>query len=86
MAVAIKEKRIEFRVPDEAKKTIEDAAKLSNISLSSYILTVVLKQAKLDLAQNEMITLNNEDRDALMEALNNPPEPNDALKGLFKWS
>ena len=84
MAVAIKEKRIEFRVPDEAKKTIEDAAKLSNISLSSYILTVVLKQAKLDLAQNEMITLNNEDRDALMEALNNPPEPNDALKGLFK--
>lgn len=86
MAVAIKEKRIEFRVPDEAKKTIEDAAKLSNISLSSYILTVVLKQAKLDLAQNEIITLKNKDRDALMEALNNPPEPSEALKGLFKWS
>lgn len=84
MAVAIKEKRIEFRVPDEAKKTIEDAAKLSNISLSSYILTVVLKQAKLDLAQNEIITLKNKDRDALMEALNNPPEPSEALKGLFK--
>lgn len=85
MAVAIKEKRIEFRVPDEAKKTIEDAAKLANISLSSYILTVVLKQAKLDLEQNEVIVLKNKERDALMKALANPPEPNDALRGLFKW-
>ena len=84
MAIAIKEKRIEFRVPDETKKTIEDAAKLSNISLSSYILSVVLRQAKLDLAQNEMIVLSNNDRDSLMQALSNPPQPNEALKGLFK--
>jgi uncharacterized protein (DUF1778 family) len=84
MAVAIKEKRIEFRVPDEAKKTIEDAAKLSNISLSSYILMVVLKQAKLDLEQNEIITLNNKDRDSLMNALADPPKPNEALRSLFK--
>lgn len=84
MAAAIKEKRIEFRVPDEAKKTIEDAAKLSNISVSSYILSVVLKQAKLDLEQNEIITLNNKERDSLMNALENPPKPSDELKALFK--
>lgn len=85
MAITIKEKRIEFRVPEEAKKTIEDAAKLSNISLSSYILSVVLKQAKIDLEQNEMIVLNNKERDSLMSVLNNPPEANSALKNLFKW-
>ena len=84
MAVAIKEKRIEFRVPDEAKKTIEDAAKLSNISVSSYILSVVLKQAKLDLEQHEIITLNNKERDSLMNALANPAKPNQALRDLFK--
>lgn len=84
MAVAIKEKRIEFRVPDEAKKTIEDAARLSNISLSSYILSVVLKQAKIDLEQNETIVLNNEERDSLMKALECPPKPNEALKDLFR--
>lgn len=84
MAVLVKEKRIEFRLPDEAKKTIEDAARLSNISLSSYILSVVLKQAKLDLEQNEVISLNNKDRDSLMNALANPPEPNEALRALFK--
>ena len=84
MAVAVKEKRIEFRLPDEAKKTIEDAARLSNISLSSYILSVVLKQAKLDLEQNEKVSLNNKDRDSLMKALANPPKPNEDLKALFK--
>ena len=84
MAVSIKEKRIEFRVPDEAKKTIEDAARLANISISSYILTVVLKQARLDLAQNDVITLNNQDRDALMNALSKHTEPNEALKDLLR--
>ncbi len=84
MAVQVKENRIEFRLPSDAKKTIEDAARLSNISLSSYILSVVLKQAKLDLEQNEVISLNNKDRDLLMAALTNPPKPNDSLKALFK--
>ena len=84
MAAQVKENRIEFRLPSDAKKTIEDAARLSNISLSSYILSVVLKQAKLDLEQNEVISLNNKDRDLLMAALTNPPKPNDSLKALFK--
>lgn len=84
MAVTIKEKRIEFRVPDEAKKTIEDAARLSNVSLSSYILSVTLKQARIDLAQNETIVLNNQERDALMDALAKPMKPNKPLKDLFK--
>ena len=84
MAVTVKEKRIEFRVPDEAKKIIEDAARLSNVSISSYILSVTLKQAKLDLAQNETIVLNNLERDALMNALSKPAKPNEALKDLFK--
>lgn len=84
MAVIVKEKRVEFRLPDDAKKTIEDAARLANISLSSYILTVVLKQAKLDLEQNEVISLNNKDRDLLMSALANPPKPNEALRTLFR--
>lgn len=84
MAVTVKEKRIEFRVPDEAKKTIEEAARLSNISVSSYILSVVLKQARLDLEQNEIVSLSNLERDRLMEAFANLPAPNGALKGLFR--
>lgn len=84
MAVATKEKRIEFRLPEEAKKIIEEAAELSNLSISSYILSVVYKQAKFDLEQNEMILLNNNDRDKLIKALSEPKEPNSKLRGLFK--
>jgi len=85
MAIALKEKRIEFRVPDDKKKTIEEAAKISNVSVSSYIINVVYKQAKIDLEQNEIINLSNRERDFLMDALRNPPKPNEALKALFKW-
>ena len=84
MAVALKEKRIDLRVPLETKKTIEEAAKLANLSLSSYILTITLKQAKLDLEQNEVITLSNVERDRLLSSLDKPAQPNEALKELFK--
>lgn len=84
MAVNVKEKRIEFRVPEDAKQTIEEAARLANVSLSSYILTVCLKQARLDLELNETIILKNDERDSLMQALAEPIAPNDALKLLFK--
>lgn len=84
MAIALKEKRIEFRLPEEAKKVIEEAAELSNLSISSYILNVVYKQAKLDLEQNEMIVLNSKERDRLLKALSSPIEPNSKLRGLFK--
>ena len=84
MAIAIKEKRIEFRVSDDAKKIIEQAAAFSNISVSSYILSVVLKQAKLDLAKCGPIALNKEEINALQKNLDNPPKPNEELKKLLK--
>ncbi|MBB5219054.1 DUF1778 domain-containing protein [Treponema rectale] len=44
----------------------------------------ILKQAQIDLAENEVLVLSNRDRDLVMAALENPPEPNEALKGLFR--
>lgn len=83
MATTIKEKRIEFRVSEESKKIIEYAAELANISLSSYILSVVLKQAKLDIEQSNAIVLNNKERDSLIKSLKKPAKPNKELKELF---
>lgn len=36
-------------------------------------------------AENEILMLSNCDRDFVMSLLENPPEPNEALKGLFRW-
>ncbi|MCI5609591.1 MAG: DUF1778 domain-containing protein [Spirochaetia bacterium] len=84
MAVAVKDSRVDFRVSDVQKSLLEKAAEIKHLSLSSYILTSSIKQAELDIAENEMLILSNRDRDLVMSALENPPEPNEALKGLFK--
>ena len=47
-------------------------------------MAVALKQAQIDLAENSTLVLSNRDRDLMMNALDNPPEPNEALKRLFQ--
>lgn len=84
MAVAVKDSRVDFRLSDVQKSLLERAAEIKHLSLSSYILSSSIKQAELDIAENEMLILSNRDRDLVMSALENPPEPNEALKGMFK--
>lgn len=84
MSVAIKDERIDFRASLNQKAILERAAEIKHVSLSSYVLTSSLKQAQIDLAENEMLVLSNRDRDFVMSLLENSPEPNEALKGLFK--
>lgn len=84
MAVAIKDVRIDLRASANQKTLLEQAAELKHVSLSSYVLASSLKQAQLDLAENETLLLSNRDRDLVMSILENSPEPNEALKGLFK--
>lgn len=84
MSVALKNVRIDLRASTHQKSILERASDLKNISLSSYILSTALKQAQIDLAENEILVLSNRDRDLMMAALDNPPEPNEALKRLFQ--
>lgn len=84
MAVAMKDVRIDLRTSACQKTLLEQAAELKHTSLSSYILASSLKQAQLDVAENETLLLSNRDRDLIMSILENQPEPNEALKGLFK--
>ena len=84
MAVALKAERIDFRANINQKAILERAAEIKHVPLSSYILTSSLKQAQIDLAENEIVLLSNRDRDLIMSLLENPPEPNEALKGLFR--
>lgn len=84
MAVALKDVRIDLRANSTQKSLLERAAELKHISLSSYILATSLNQAQLDLTENETLVLSNRDRDLVMNLLDNSPEPNEALKELFK--
>ena len=84
MAIAYKDSRINLRTSLDDKSLLEKAASLRHLSLSSYIIATSLKQAQIDLAEQETLILTNRERDVIMKALENPPKPNSALRKLFK--
>ena len=84
MSVTTKNNRIDIRLSDADKEMIEKAASFSRQSVSSYIISVVIKQAQQDLIDNETLILLNQDRDFVLNLLDNPSEPNEHLKSLFK--
>ena len=86
MYVKSKEQLISIRTTLNQKTLLERAAELKHVSLSSYVLTSSLKQAQIDLAENEVLVLSNRDRDLVMGVLENSPEPNEALKHLITSS
>lgn len=84
MAVSTKNNRIDLRIDDINKEILERAAHIRNLSLTAYITSVCLNQAKLDIQENESLYLSGKDRDLVYQLLENTPEPNEALKELFK--
>lgn len=84
MAVTTKSERIDIRIRSRDKQLIELAAQNNGLSLSSYIVSVVLKQAKLDLKNINHIILSNEERDAIINAINTDVEPSKELLDLLK--
>ena len=84
MAIESKTSRIDIRVVPVDKRMLEQAASIKRVSVSQYILSVALEAAKMDIRSEEAIALSDESRDAVLRLLDNPPEPNAALKSLFK--
>lgn len=84
MAVAYKDSRINLRTSLDDKSLLERAASLRHLSLSTYIIATSIRQAQLDLAEQETLLVSNSERDMIMKALENPPKPNAALRKLFK--
>ena len=76
--------RIDLRVSPEDKKTLEMAAASKRISLSSYIIQAAMENAVSDLERERTINVSKEGWDRLMELLENPPEPTEALKRIFQ--
>lgn len=79
-----KNSRIDLRVTESEKALLEQAAESQRTSLSNYIMNIVLKQAELDVKENEKIFLNEDEGKTMLDLLINPPEPTKSLVELFK--
>jgi uncharacterized protein (DUF1778 family) len=80
MANALRAERLDFRVTTAQKQTIERAASLRGTSVTDFVVNEVQSAAIATIKEFESMDLHNEDRRVFVEALLNPPKPNDALK------
>ena len=84
MSIEAKTARIDLRVTESEKALLEQVCEEQKVSLSNYIMSIVLKQAALDIEANKKVDLNKKQWDFVMDLLDNPPEPTESLKDLFR--
>ena len=75
---------IELNLTYEQKDTLEKAAAIAGLSLTDYVIHQALIAGMEHIASYGKMVLNERDREIFMAALDNPPEPNEALKAAIK--
>ncbi|MEA5599373.1 DUF1778 domain-containing protein [Rivularia sp. UHCC 0363] len=79
-----KKSRLDLRIDQDQKELLERAASLRGLSLSSYLLSNSIEAATKDIESHEKLVLSDNDRDLFLSLMENPPEPNQALKSAMK--
>ena len=74
--------RINLRASIQAKQVIEQAAQLIGTNLSAFMLNQSYEAALRIINQTQVVMLANADRDAILDALENPRQPSQALRDL----
>ena len=72
--------RLDFRLSSENKRLIEQAASLSEQTVSDFVLSVTLPIAKEKLAESHVTKLSKRDRDLFLALLEDDSEPNEVLQ------
>lgn len=72
--------RVDIRLPATAKQLLSQAAEINGSTMTALILGAAMDKARDILQAHQLFTLNTEDWQAFMEALENSPEPNEALQ------
>lgn len=84
MAGAARSGRLELRVAPDEKAVIERAAELSGSSTTDFVRSTMLAAAREEIRRQEVIELTMEGSRVFVEALIDPPEPNENLRALAK--
>lgn len=78
-ALATRDDRIELRATREEKRLLTAAAAYERLDVTSFIMRSALPAARAVIAENERIVLSERDSARVLELLENPPPPNEAL-------
>ena len=72
--------RLEARISPETKALLQKAADLEGRSLTDFVVSSVQAEAHRVIQKHQMLKLNVEDSKAFVDAILNPPKPNNALQ------
>ena len=74
---AVRSERITLRLSETANRRIEQAASVEGKTVSAFIVSSALENAKKAVRRHEIIALAREDAARFFEALSDPPPPNE---------
>lgn len=77
---ALKKQRIDLRLNEDDKHMIEEAAAMTNQSISQFMVSTASERAAEVIDHHRRLLLNEESWNLVMDAITNPPAPNDRLK------
>ncbi|KEA49949.1 toxin-antitoxin system, antitoxin component [Mangrovibacter sp. MFB070] len=81
---ALKKQRIDLRLNEYDKNLIEEAAAMTNQSVSQFMVSTASERAAEVIEQHRRMVLNEESWNRVMDAISNPAEPNERLKRAAK--
>lgn len=76
--------KIELTLSQTDKEILEKAAAAKSMSIGEYLVEIALNAAKQPPLEVEKIVLSDRDWEIFSSAIENPPEPNPALKAAIK--
>lgn len=77
---ALKKQRIDLRLTDDDKSMIEEAAAMTNQTITQFMVASASERAAEVIEQHRRLILSEESWNLVMDAISNPPAPNDRLK------
>ena len=75
---ALKRERVEFRLSESEKNTLEEAAILSNTTVSKFVSDLAVIKAQEVINEHKRLKIEAAQWDSIMESLENPTDPNQA--------
>lgn len=81
---ALKKQRIDLRLTDDDKTIIEEAAALSNQTITQFMVSSASQRAAEVIEQHRRLILDEESWNLVMDAISCPPQPNVKLKQATK--
>lgn len=84
MTGTVRSSRLELRVTGSEKDAIERAAALSGSSTTDFVRSTMLAASERIVRAHDVLELTREGSAAFVEAIMNPPEPNENLRSLAR--